>query len=83
MLNKSFPVFCKAEANSSDTPFSLENDVLAVFHHRAHRDHREGDIGSNTWQRSVDEDLNYYKFFKEKSKIEMLYTTEVWTNFTR
>jgi hypothetical protein len=43
------PTFlCNLIRNRSDTPFSLENDVRAVFHHRAHRDHREEGIGSNT-----------------------------------
>ncbi len=69
------PTFlCNLIPNCLDAPFSLGNNVRAVFHHRAHRDHREEGIGSNTWQRSVDEDLNYYKFFKEKSRIDLLYT---------
>jgi hypothetical protein len=63
--------------NCSYAPFSLGNDVRAVFHHRAHRDHREGALvrvlAKEVWM----EDLNYYKFFKEKSEIEMLYTRKV------
>jgi hypothetical protein len=39
----------------SDAPFSLGNDVRAVFHHRAHRDHREGALvrvlGKEVWMR--------------------------------
>jgi hypothetical protein len=39
----SLPTFlCNLIRNCSDAPFSLGNDVRAVFHHRAHRDHREG-----------------------------------------
>jgi hypothetical protein len=44
------PTFlCNLICNCSDAPFSLGNNVRAVFHHRAHRDHREGGIDSNTW----------------------------------
>jgi hypothetical protein len=39
----SLPTFlCNLIRNCSDAPFSLGNNVRAVFHHRAHRDHREG-----------------------------------------
>jgi hypothetical protein len=39
----SLPTFlCHLIRNCSDAPFSLGNNVRAVFHHRAHRDHREG-----------------------------------------
>jgi hypothetical protein len=38
-----------------DAPFSLGNNVRAVFHHRAHRDHREGALvrilGKEVWMR--------------------------------
>jgi hypothetical protein len=46
----------KIGSNSLDAPFSLGNDVRAVFHHRAHRDHREGALvrilGKKVWKRA-------------------------------
>jgi hypothetical protein len=52
----SLPTFlCNLIRNYLDTPFSLGNKVRAVFHHRAHRDHREGALvrvlGKEVWMR--------------------------------
>ncbi len=72
------PTFlCNLIRNCSDAPFSLENDVRAVFHHRAHRDHREGVLvrvlGKELWMRI----LIATNFLKKKSEIEILYTKKV------
>jgi hypothetical protein len=57
---------------NSDAPFSLGNDVRAVFHHRAHRDHREGALvrvlGKKVWMRI----LIATNFLKKRAKSTFL-----------